>query len=152
VVIVFWLLSSHLAIIVLTLNKFLWLKFWSFTGSPIHPPPLGAFTHPSRRGLPAHRRGCTSWLPAGAAQGAGGLLPPGAMRGGGWGASAPWWRLLQELWAVRVWNPSRPYHKRRFGLLLGRLGRPARLGRRAGRQAAAWSAWQAAWAVFQGPE
>lgn len=28
-------------------------------------------------------RGCTSWLPAGAAQGAGGLLPPGAMRGGG---------------------------------------------------------------------
>jgi hypothetical protein len=36
---VFWLLSSHLAIIVLTLDKFLWLKFWSFTGSPIHPPP-----------------------------------------------------------------------------------------------------------------
>jgi hypothetical protein len=36
---VFWLLSSHLAIIVLTLNKFfVWLKFWSFTGSPIDPP------------------------------------------------------------------------------------------------------------------
>jgi hypothetical protein len=33
---------SHLAIIVLTLNKFLWLKFEVFTGSPIHPPPLGA--------------------------------------------------------------------------------------------------------------
>jgi hypothetical protein len=30
---------SHLAIIVLTLNKFLWLKFEVFTGSPIHPPP-----------------------------------------------------------------------------------------------------------------
>jgi hypothetical protein len=29
---------SHLAIIVLTLNKFLWLKFEVFTGSPIHPP------------------------------------------------------------------------------------------------------------------
>jgi hypothetical protein len=28
-----------LAIIVLTLNKFLWLKFEVFTGSPIHPPP-----------------------------------------------------------------------------------------------------------------
>jgi hypothetical protein len=28
-----------LAILVLTLNKFLWLKFWAFTGSPIHPPP-----------------------------------------------------------------------------------------------------------------
>jgi hypothetical protein len=27
-----------LAIIVLTLNKFLWLKFEVFTGSPIHPP------------------------------------------------------------------------------------------------------------------
>jgi hypothetical protein len=27
---------------VLTLNKFLWLKFEVFTGSPIHPPPLGA--------------------------------------------------------------------------------------------------------------
>jgi hypothetical protein len=35
---------SHLAIIVLTLNKFLWLKFEVFTGSPIHPPPLGALT------------------------------------------------------------------------------------------------------------
>jgi hypothetical protein len=33
---------SHLAIIMLTLNKFLWLKFEVFTGSPIHPPPLGA--------------------------------------------------------------------------------------------------------------
>jgi hypothetical protein len=31
---------SYLAIIVLTLNKFLWLKFEVFTGSPIHPPPL----------------------------------------------------------------------------------------------------------------
>jgi hypothetical protein len=30
--------SSHLALTVLTLNKFLWLKFSSFTGSPIHPP------------------------------------------------------------------------------------------------------------------
>jgi hypothetical protein len=29
-----------LAISVLTLNKFLWLKFEVFTGSPIHPPPL----------------------------------------------------------------------------------------------------------------
>jgi hypothetical protein len=28
-----------LEIIVLTLNKFLWLKFEVFTGSPIHPPP-----------------------------------------------------------------------------------------------------------------
>jgi hypothetical protein len=36
---------SHLAIIVLTLNKFLWLKFEVFTGSPIHPPPLGALTN-----------------------------------------------------------------------------------------------------------
>jgi hypothetical protein len=27
-----------LAIIVLTLNQVLWLKFSSFTGSPIHPP------------------------------------------------------------------------------------------------------------------
>jgi hypothetical protein len=35
---------SHLAIIVLTLNKFLWLKFEVFTGSPIHPPPLGALS------------------------------------------------------------------------------------------------------------
>jgi hypothetical protein len=34
------LLSSHLVIIVLTLNQVLWLKFLSFTGSPIH--------HPSR--------------------------------------------------------------------------------------------------------
>jgi hypothetical protein len=32
------LLSSHLAIIVLTINQVLWLKFSSFTGSPIHPP------------------------------------------------------------------------------------------------------------------
>jgi hypothetical protein len=31
-------LSSHLAIIVLTINQVLWLKFSSFTGSPIHPP------------------------------------------------------------------------------------------------------------------
>jgi hypothetical protein len=31
-----------LAIIVLTINQVLWLKFLSFTGSPIHPPPLGA--------------------------------------------------------------------------------------------------------------
>jgi hypothetical protein len=31
-----------LAIIVLTINQVLWLKFSSFTGSPIHPPPLGA--------------------------------------------------------------------------------------------------------------
>jgi hypothetical protein len=30
-----------LAIIVLTINQVLWLKFSSFTGSPIHPP-LGA--------------------------------------------------------------------------------------------------------------
>jgi hypothetical protein len=37
------LLSSHLAIIVLTLNQVLWLKISSFTGSPIHPP-LGALT------------------------------------------------------------------------------------------------------------
>jgi hypothetical protein len=36
--------------------------------------------------------------------------------------------------------------------MLGRLGRPAWLGRRAGRQAAAWSAWQAAWAAFQSPK
>jgi hypothetical protein len=36
-----------LAIIVLTLNKFLWLKFEVFTGSPIHPPPpLGALKCP----------------------------------------------------------------------------------------------------------
>jgi hypothetical protein len=33
-----------LAIIVLTINQVLWLKFSSFTGSPIHPPPLGALT------------------------------------------------------------------------------------------------------------
>jgi hypothetical protein len=32
-----------LAIIVLTINQVLWLKFSSFTGSPIHPP-LGALT------------------------------------------------------------------------------------------------------------
>jgi hypothetical protein len=34
---------------VLTLNKFLWLKFEVFTGSPIHPPPppLGALNGPS---------------------------------------------------------------------------------------------------------
>jgi hypothetical protein len=38
---------------------------------------------------------------------------------------------------------------RRLGSLLGRLGRSARLGRRAGHQAAARPAWQAAWAVFQ---
>jgi hypothetical protein len=31
-------LFSHLAIIVLTINQVLWLKFSSFTGSPIHPP------------------------------------------------------------------------------------------------------------------
>jgi hypothetical protein len=31
---------------VLTLNKFLWLKFEVFTGSPIHPPPLGALSCP----------------------------------------------------------------------------------------------------------
>jgi hypothetical protein len=31
-----------LAIIVLTINQVLWLKFSSFAGSPIHPPPLGA--------------------------------------------------------------------------------------------------------------
>jgi hypothetical protein len=41
---VFRLLSSHLAIIVLTINQVLWLKFSSFTGSPIHPP-LGALTN-----------------------------------------------------------------------------------------------------------
>jgi hypothetical protein len=35
------LLSSHLALTVLTFNQVLWLKFLSFTGSPIHPP-LGA--------------------------------------------------------------------------------------------------------------
>jgi hypothetical protein len=29
-----------LAIIVLKINQVLWLKFSSFTGSPIHPPPL----------------------------------------------------------------------------------------------------------------
>jgi hypothetical protein len=34
-----------LAIIVLTINQVLWLKFSSFTGSPIHPPPLGALTN-----------------------------------------------------------------------------------------------------------
>jgi hypothetical protein len=33
------LLSSHLAIIVLTLNKFFVAISLSFTGSPIHPPP-----------------------------------------------------------------------------------------------------------------
>jgi hypothetical protein len=38
---------------------------------------------------------------------------------------------------------------RRLGSLLGRLGRPARLGRRAGLLAAARPAWQAAWAAFQ---
>jgi hypothetical protein len=38
-----------LAIIVLTLNKFLWLKFEVFTGSPIHPPPLGALTSSKRQ-------------------------------------------------------------------------------------------------------
>jgi hypothetical protein len=38
---------------------------------------------------------------------------------------------------------------RRLGSLLGRLGRPARLGRRAGFLAAARPAWQAAWAAFQ---
>jgi hypothetical protein len=32
-----------LAIIVLTINQVLWLKFSSFTGSPIHPP-LGALS------------------------------------------------------------------------------------------------------------
>jgi hypothetical protein len=37
--------SSHLALTVLTLNQVLWLKFLRFTGSPIHPPPLGALTH-----------------------------------------------------------------------------------------------------------
>jgi hypothetical protein len=36
------------------------------------------------------------------------------------------------------------------GSLMGRLGRPARLGRRAGLLAAARPAWQAAWAGFQG--
>jgi hypothetical protein len=41
------LLSSHLVIIVLTLNQVLWLKFLSFTGSPIHPP-LGALSFPVR--------------------------------------------------------------------------------------------------------
>jgi hypothetical protein len=35
-----------LAIIVLTINQVLWLKFSSFTGSPIHPPPLGALSNP----------------------------------------------------------------------------------------------------------
>jgi hypothetical protein len=35
-----------LAIIVLTINQVLWLKFSSFTGSPIHPP-LGALTMPT---------------------------------------------------------------------------------------------------------
>jgi hypothetical protein len=34
-----------LAIIVLTINQVLWLKFSSFTGSPIHPP-LGALNSP----------------------------------------------------------------------------------------------------------
>jgi hypothetical protein len=34
-----------LALTVLTLNQVLWLKFLRFTGSPIHPPPLGALTH-----------------------------------------------------------------------------------------------------------
>jgi hypothetical protein len=34
-----------LAIIVLTINQVLWLKFSSFTGSPIHPPPLGALRY-----------------------------------------------------------------------------------------------------------
>ena len=45
------LLLSHLAIIVLTLNKFLWLKFEVFTGSPIHPPPLGALNWYQSRSL-----------------------------------------------------------------------------------------------------
>jgi hypothetical protein len=38
---VFWLLSSHLAIIVLTINQVFVAISLSFTGSPIHPP-LGA--------------------------------------------------------------------------------------------------------------
>jgi hypothetical protein len=35
---VFWLLSSHLAIIVLTINQVFVAISLSFTGSPIHPP------------------------------------------------------------------------------------------------------------------
>jgi hypothetical protein len=46
VIIVFWLLSSHLAIIVLTLNQVFVARSFSFTGSPIHPPPLGALKRP----------------------------------------------------------------------------------------------------------
>jgi hypothetical protein len=34
-----------LALTVLTFNQVLWLKFLSFTGSPIHPPPLGALSY-----------------------------------------------------------------------------------------------------------
>jgi hypothetical protein len=44
------LLSSHLAIIVLTLNKFLLAISLSFTGSPIHPPPSRC----SQRGRDGH--------------------------------------------------------------------------------------------------
>jgi hypothetical protein len=42
------LLYSHLAIIVLTLNKFFVAISLSFTGSPIHPP-LGALNCVSQR-------------------------------------------------------------------------------------------------------
>jgi hypothetical protein len=41
---VFWLLSSHLTIIVLTINQVFVAISLSFIGSPIHPPPLGALT------------------------------------------------------------------------------------------------------------
>jgi hypothetical protein len=34
---------------VLTPNQVLWIKFQVFTGSPIHPPPLGALSAPARR-------------------------------------------------------------------------------------------------------
>jgi hypothetical protein len=40
-----------LAIIVLTLNKFLWLKFEVFTGSPIHPPPSRCSQKQTKKGI-----------------------------------------------------------------------------------------------------
>jgi hypothetical protein len=50
--------SSHLALTVLTLNKFLWLKFSSFTGSPIHPPPSRCSQHPPSGGLEGGKARC----------------------------------------------------------------------------------------------
>jgi hypothetical protein len=38
---------------VLTINQVLWLKFSSFTGSPIHPPPLGALRGETGTSKPA---------------------------------------------------------------------------------------------------